>query len=299
VAKEWTAEDGDLPAFVALNGGAAGPGFFGVEYSPYIIGNLDAPIGNLTLPEGVDEQRRQRQLAVLKSLNGGFAKKVDRTAVAEQERFTAKALRLQKSAALKAFDLSSEKPKLVQSYGIPPADAQGNPQQGMEDNSAFGKPCLLARRLIEQGVRFVEITLDGWDTHSDNFNAVAALSKQLDTGLSALLADLADRKMLDDTLVLCMGEFGRTPVINAQQGRDHWSEAFSVLLAGGGIKGGQVIGSSDAKGAQPKDNPVTVPDLYASLMSAFSILPTKQYRTPEGRPIKLAEKGKVVEQLFC
>jgi uncharacterized protein (DUF1501 family) len=113
-----------------------------------------------------------------------------------------------------------------------------------------------------------------------------------------LLADLADRKMLDDTLVLCMGEFGRTPVINAQQGRDHWSEAFSVLLAGGGIKGGQVIGSSDAKGAQPKDNPVTVPDLYASLMSAFGIQPTKQYRTPEGRPIKLAEKGKVVEQLF-
>jgi uncharacterized protein (DUF1501 family) len=151
---------------------------------------------------------------------------------------------------------------------------------------------------VQQGVRFVEITLDGWDTHADNFNAVAALSKQLDTGFAALVSDLADRGLLKDTLVVCMGEFGRTPTINAQQGRDHWSEAFSAVLAGGGIAGGQVVGSTDARGEQAKARPITVPDLYTTLLAAFGVDGTKQYRTPEGRPIRLAEKGKVVPELF-
>src|SRR5262249_49984959 len=154
------------------------------------------------------------------------------------------------------------------------------------------------RRLVEHGVRFVEITLDGWDTHADNFNQVGALCDQLDPAFAALIADLSTRGLLDQTLVMCMGEFGRTPVINAQTGRDHHSDAFSAVLAGGGVKGGQVIGASDDKGATVKDRPVTVPDLYASLLSTFGIAANKAYRTPEGRPIKLADKGKVIEGLL-
>ena len=152
--------------------------------------------------------------------------------------------------------------------------------------------------MIEHGVRFVEVTLDGWDTHTDNFPAVEALSKQLDQGLAALTADLATRGLLEKTLVLCLGEFGRTPTINPQKGRDHWSEAFSMVLAGGGVKGGQVIGVSDAKGEQVKDKPVQIPDLYASILTAFGIDPTFTYHTPSGRPIKLAGKGTVVKELF-
>jgi uncharacterized protein (DUF1501 family) len=301
VAREWTAEDGDLPAYVALNGAAPGAGFFGVEFSPYVVGNLDTPVENLNLPERVDEQRRQRQLKALATLNAGFARHVDRASVAEHERFTAKATRLRQSPALKAFDLSGEKASTLALYGAPkpPAKEGDPPAEGTtEEGSPFGKACLVARRLVENSVRFVEVTLDGWDTHADNFNAVTALSKQLDAGFAGLVADLAERGLLATTLVLCLGEFGRTPQINPQNGRDHWSEVFSAVLAGGGIKGGQVIGASDANGAHVKDRAVTVPDLYATLLAAFGVSGTKQYRTPEGRPIRLAEKGKVVTELF-
>jgi uncharacterized protein (DUF1501 family) len=156
----------------------------------------------------------------------------------------------------------------------------------------------MARRLIENGVRSVEVTLDGWDTHANNFAAVEVLLAQLDPALAALTSDLADRGLLEKTLVVCMGEFGRTPQINPQNGRDHWSDTFSVVLAGGGIRGGQAVGASDAKGEKVVDRPVTVPDLYATLLSACGIDGRKTYHTPSGRPIKLAEKGSAVSELF-
>jgi uncharacterized protein (DUF1501 family) len=228
VARECSAEEGDLPAFVSINSSAAGPGFFGVEYAPHVINDLTAPLENVELPEGVDEKRMDRRLAALAAFNRGFARRGDPATVAEHERFTHKAVRFRKSPALKAFDLSYERSELLASYGA------ATPEEGEEDNSAFGKACVMARRLVEQGVRFVEVTLDGWDTHSDNFNTVAKLSKQLDPAFAGLVADLAERKLLDDTLVMCMGEFGRTPKINAENGRDHWSEAFSAVFVGGG-----------------------------------------------------------------
>src|SRR5262249_32035662 len=151
------------------------------------------------------------------------------------------------------------KPEVMKRYG-----AEG-------DTGAFGKACVMARRLVESGVRFVEVTLDGWDTHADNFNQVKTLLGQLDPALSALVSDLSERGKLDETLLICMGEFGRTPKINDQTGRDHWSDSFSAVLAGGGIKGGQVVGESDAKGEQVKERPVTVPDLYATLLKACGL----------------------------
>jgi uncharacterized protein (DUF1501 family) len=294
LAREWSAEDGDLPSFVSVAGSGPGSlinpqqgaGFFGAQCAPYVIANLDAPVENIKPPEGVAANRHDRRLGALATLNRGFTARTDPDPVADQERLTAKALRFQKSAALKAFDLSSEKPEVLKAYGA------------VGDNPLFGKACILARRLVESGVRFVEVTLGGWDTHADNFNQVAAQLKLLDPALAALTADLADRGLLKDTLVLCMGEFGRTPKINANQGRDHWSEAFSAVLAGGGVKGGQVLGASDAKGEKVKDRPVTPRDLFATLLSAFGVDGKKTYRTPGGRPIRLADKGQIVSELF-
>jgi uncharacterized protein (DUF1501 family) len=292
VAREWSAEDGDLPALVALNGTAPGPGFFGVEFAPHIVGNLDAPLENIALPEGVSEERLDHRIGALEKFNAASARRFDGPRLAGQQALAARAVRFRRSPALKAFDLSGETPETLAAYGA--AQAEGSPVP-----PTFGKACLMARRLIENGVRFVEVTLDGWDTHTDNFNAVAALLAQLDPAFAALTSDLADRGLLEKTLVICMGEFGRTPQINAQMGRDHWSDAFSVVLAGGGIQGGRTIGGSDAKGEKVADRPVTVPDLYATLLSACGTDGTKTYHTPSGRPIKLAEKGSVVSELFA
>jgi hypothetical protein len=286
VARRWSAEDGDLPAFVSINGSSAGPGFFGIDFAPHVITDLDTPLENVSLPEGVDADRVRRRMQGLHALNEGFARRVDPQRVAVHERFGARALRLRQSPALKAFDLSTEKPEVLARYGA------------VGDEPAFGKACIMARRLVEHGVRFVEVQLDGWDTHADNFNAVAALLKHLDPAFAALVGDLGDRRLLDETLVLCMGEFGRTPQINGMVGRDHWSDAFSVVLAGGGTRGGQAVGSSDARGARVKTRPVTVPDLYASLLAAFGIDARKTYRSTGGRPVRLADRGKVVNELF-
>jgi uncharacterized protein (DUF1501 family) len=285
VAREWSAEDGDLPAFVAINESTLGGGFLGVQYSPYVITDLNAPLQNIALPEGVDAPRQDRRLKALDRFNQGFAARGDATAVAEFARFTARALRFQKSPALKAFDLKAEKPEVVAAYGAE------------NDQAAFARGCLLARRLVEHGVRFVEVTLSGWDTHENNFSTVTGLCRQLDAPFAALLKDLADRGLLGQTLVVCLGEFGRTPKVNEQNGRDHWSDAFSAVLAGGGVRGGQIVGASDAKGEQVKERPVTVPDLYATLLSAFGVDGKKTYRT-QGRPIRLADKGTVVKELF-
>jgi hypothetical protein len=290
VAREWSAEEGDLPSFVALNGSGPSPGFFGVEFAPHVIANLDAPLDNIALPDGVDEQRLARRLQALDAFDRGGTRRLDPDGIADHKRFTARALRFRSSPALKAFDLKEEKPETQAAYGIPAGE---NAEGG-----TFGKACLMARRLVENGVRFVEVTLDGWDTHENNFETVKGLLGQLDPAFAALTSDLAERQLLDETLILCMGEFGRTPAINANNGRDHWNQAFSIVLAGGGIKGGQVLGATDARGETVKDRPVTIPDLYATLLTAFGIDPVKVYRSPGGRPIKLADKGKVVRELF-
>lgn len=278
--------EGDLPAFVSIQGDSAGAGFLGLEYAPLVINDLDNPVANISLPEDVDPARHARRLGALAALNRGFARRADAERVADSERLAAKALRFQRSTALTAFQIAEEPDSVRESYG-----ATG-------DTPDFGKACILARRLVEQGVRFVEVRLDGWDTHDNNFGQVAALCGQLDPALAALIGDLAERGLLDETLVVCLGEFGRTPKINPQNGRDHWAHAFSALVAGGGVRGGQVIGATDAEGAQVADRPVTVSDLFATLLAAKGLDPAKQYTTPQGRPIRIADKGQVVQELF-
>jgi uncharacterized protein (DUF1501 family) len=172
---------------------------------------------------------------------------------------------------VKAVDRSEEKKELVEAYGP----------------SLFGQGCLTARRLVELGVPVVEVTMNGWDTHANGFEAVEKLSKKVDSGFATLLKDLKDRKLLDSTLIVWMGEFGRTPRINAQNGRDHFMKGFSVVLAGAKIKGGQVIGTTSDDGTQVTNQPISVAALYATICTAVGVDHTKQYQSNTGRPIRI------------
>jgi uncharacterized protein (DUF1501 family) len=193
------------------------------------------------------------------------------------------AVKMMKSAELTAFDLEKEPEALRNKYG--------------RDN--FGQGCLLARRLVEHGVRHVEVSFGSWDTHNANFTRVPELCDELDVALSTLLQDLSSRGLLDDTLVVLATEFGRTPEINQNDGRDHHPKAFTCLMAGGGVKGGYVYGASDERGFSVADKPVNVPDLNASVAYALGIPLDAVLYSPSKRPFTVVDKGKPVLDLFA
>jgi uncharacterized protein (DUF1501 family) len=194
-----------------------------------------------------------------------------------------RAVRMMRSQAAQAFDLDGEPAVLRDAYG----------------RNAFGQGCLLARRLVEREVPFVEVALSGvdgnqsfaWDTHQQNFESVKKLSTVLDPGWATLIEDLKTRGLLDSTLIVWMGEFGRTPKINNNSGRDHFPAAWTTVLAGGGIRGGQAIGRTGADGMKVEERPVAVPDLMATICKALGIDPSKQNLSDVGRPIRIADPG--------
>ncbi|HEY3787794.1 MAG TPA: DUF1501 domain-containing protein, partial [Urbifossiella sp.] len=184
----------------------------------------------------------------------------------------------------KAFDLNAEKPAVRESYGT----------------TALGQGCLAARRLIEAGVRYATVSLGGWDTHGQTFNAhKTKLMPPLDQTLSALIADLDDRGLLDSTIVMCAGEFGRTPKINKNAGRDHWARSMACVLAGGGLKRGYAHGTTDASGMAPATEPVTPDDIASTIFHQLGIDPHREMQTPTGRPVQLFREGKVIEKLIA
>jgi uncharacterized protein (DUF1501 family) len=185
--------------------------------------------------------------------------------------------------AKKAFNLKEEPDKLRDEYG----------------RTTFGQSCLLARRLVESGIRCVSINFNGWDTHTDNFNSLKnGLLPPLDGGYSALLNDLKQRGMLDSTLVVWMGEFGRTPRVNSSAGRDHWPGAISVCMGGGGVKTGMVVGSSNERAEYPKDRPLRVEDVAATIYTAMGVNGEKEYMSPQQRPIKINYDGTPISELL-
>src|SRR4029077_18022381 len=209
----------------------------------------------------VQSTRYERRLGLLGNLENDFAARGAANAVAEHKKLYEKTRRLVLSPDAKSFETAGETQEIKDRYG----------------DSQFGRGCLLARRLVEAGVTFVEVRSSGgmgvrnWDTHQDNFDIVTQHAAVVDPAFSALVADLKQRGMLETTLVVWMGEFGRTPRINPRAGRDHYPTAFNVVLAGGGVRGGQVIGKTDAGGAKVADRPVTVPDLFQSLCQSLKI----------------------------
>jgi uncharacterized protein (DUF1501 family) len=274
-------EAAELPNFVSIRGASIGSGFLGVQHGPFSIQKPGEGVRNLPLAKDVDAARFSRRLEALAALQDDFRAETGRREIASHDVVYQKAVRLMRSPLVKAFDIKDEPQETQKRYG----------------DSDFGRGCLMARRLVESGVKFIEVTLDGWDTHIDNFSGVRNLCRDLDPAMSALLADLSERKLLDDTLVIWMGEFGRTPVINPAHGRDHHPAAWSAALAGGGTRAGLAYGSTDPDGAKVASNPVTVPDLFATIATLIGIDPKREEMSPVGRPIAVSDGGKVIKGL--
>jgi uncharacterized protein (DUF1501 family) len=284
VASEIGPKEFDLPDFISIGQRATtiGSGFLGTQYAPFVVPNPTQMPTNVALPRGVSDKRLNRRLDLLDDLEKDFAEAGGARQVEEHRTLLGSASQLVTSPRLKAFNLAQEKDAVRDKYG----------------RNGFGQGCLLARRLIEEGVTFVEVESNGWDTHQDNFNRTKKLSETVDPAFAALLSDLKERGRLQRTLVIWMGEFGRTPKINGNTGRDHFPRAFNVALAGGGIKGGKVIGSTTPDGMDVKDRPVSVADLFCTFCQVFKINPRKENMSTVGRPIKIVDGGKPVNELF-
>jgi hypothetical protein len=285
IAHEIAPQGLDIPSVVGIGAGGRdrtiGAGFLGVDYEPFQVANPGRLPDNVALT--TNDARYQRRLGLLGQIENEFASRGGEVVVENHRRIYDKASKLVLSPRTKAFDLSDESSTLVDKYGRNP----------------FGQGCLLARRLVEAGVTFIEVRTGNWDTHDNNFERTTTLSQQVDPALAALVSDLKDRGLLDSTLVAWMGEFGRTPRINPRGGRDHYPRVFSAVLAGGGVKGGQAIGESTADGSGIASDPVTVPDLFCSICKSLRVDPAKENLSPLGRPMKIVDGGEVVAKLFA
>ena len=296
-----------ISPYRAFNQAAFGPGFLGPKFAPLTVGATDSfqpnqpgaagtgyaelKVDDLTPPVGVAKEQFEGRLELWRAMQSRFLASHRTASPIAQDTVYQRAVRLMHSGASKAFDLSEEPDKVREAYG----------------KGSFGQGCLMARRLIEQGVSFVEVTLGsatggslGWDTHQQNFTTVKALSAELDAGWGTLMQELADRGLLESTTFLWMGEFGRTPTITPQAGggRDHFPAAWSCVLGGGGIIGGQAYGKTSDSGTEVVEGKVDVGDVLATLSAALGVPPDTENVSDVGRPIKIAE-GKVIKELVA
>ena len=307
LANQLHRQDLSLPSNVsigtyrALNQEAFGPGFLGPKFGPLFVGASDVP-GSMTndaegFPQlevqsmqratGISDTRMQKRLQFWGKLQSDFVASRQGGAAASHQQVYEGALRLMNSEDAQVFNLSAEPKEVRDAYGA----------------NVFGQGCLLARRLVERGVPFVEVSLGtgsgsiGWDTHANIFASVKDLSTVLDNGWSMLMRELADRRLLESTTILWMGEFGRTPTINTTGGRDHFPQAWTTVLAGGGIKGGQAYGKTSSDGAIVEDGQIGVQDLLATLCQALGLDSNASNQSPSGRPIPLANGVAIKEVL--
>jgi hypothetical protein len=268
--------------------------FLGAEYNPMSVSDPNQEgfrVEDLSLPKTLSLERMEGRRSLRDVVDRYYRSKVETAEHRNMDRFSQQALDIVTSPGVRAaFDLAGEPDKLRDAYG----------------RHSFGQTLLLARRLVEAGGRFVTVAgydSKGWDTHSDNDKRVAQLAPPFDQSLPVLLDDLAQHGLLDSTIVLVMGEFGRTPLVNSKGGRDHWPACWSLALGGGGLRGGQIVGRSDERGAYVAERMVTIGDLYATLYKALGIDWHKEYPSPIGRPIKIANSigdktGEVIQELI-
>jgi hypothetical protein len=282
VSHEYADGDADLPNYVSIlpgglfNPGVPAAGFLGPNHAPLLVdadGNADLSVQDLELPRGVSSTQLAQRVGLRESLERRFLAERPGAAADAHRSAYGRAARMMSPSAARALRLDEESESIRERYG----------------RSRFGRGCLLARRLVERGVPFVEVVLGGWDTHDNNFESVRGLCSPLDQSWSALMQDLAERGLLESTLVVWMGEFGRTPVINPRQGRDHYPKAWTVVLGGGGIQGGSMIGKTSADGLSVDDRPVSTPDLLATICLALGLDPKKQNMSNVSRPIRLVD----------
>lgn len=308
LARQMAEDEMTLPSNVsigtyrAFNQEAFSPGFLGPKYGPLFVAAADVPgsvsndedgfpqlkVQSLDRAAGISEQRMEQRLEMWRQLQSQFVSSRSAGAAGAHHQVYEGAVRLMNSDDAKAFDLSGEPKKLREDYG----------------SNVFGQGCLMARRLIQRGVPFVEVSLGtnsggvGWDTHSDNFNAVANLSKVLDDGWGTLMRDLKEHGLLESTTILWMGEFGRTPTINPSAGRDHFPNAWTSVLAGGGIAGGQAYGRTSKDGNAVEDGLIAEQDLLSTLCSALGLGSAPTNMAPNGRPMPISE-GNVIKDVLA
>jgi hypothetical protein len=285
----------NLPAYVFVpqkltnNGNdPTDSGFLSKAYGPFSLGSDPASekfkVRDLNLHENVSQDRFNKRRNILETVDSHFKYLNNSDAVAAMDSFYQKAYDLIASPeAREAFNLDKESTKLREQYGL---------------NQA-GQRLLMARRLVESGVRYVSVTYGGWDMHTSIGKGIANQLPPFDQAYAMLINDLEQRGMLDSTLVMISSEFGRTPKINKDAGRDHWPRVFSVVFAGGGFKKGYVYGSSDATGSDVEENPLTVENLAATIYNQMGVDPDKNLMADGGRPIPIVKGGRVVTDLLC
>jgi hypothetical protein len=281
----------DLPPYVAVPSTAnefAGTGYLSSSYGPFSLGadpaNAGFRVQDLNLTNGVDAARFQRRRSALDAVNSYFAEKQKSDNIAAMDTFYQRAYSLISSdKAREAFNIEAEDAAMRDRYG----------------RNAAGQRLLMARRLVESGVRFVTVTYGGWDMHNQISAGMRRDMPPLDQALAALIEDLESRGLLSKTLVMVSSEFGRTPKINNEAGRDHWPKVFSVMLAGGGVKGGLVYGASDATATEPEFDPVSPEDLATTMYQLLGIVADKELMSPGDRPIEICDGGKVIQDILA
>jgi uncharacterized protein (DUF1501 family) len=274
-----------IPPFVAVGGGSVGPGFLGMSWSPFTV-NSNGQVRNLDVQKE-DEARLYQRMKALELIEMSFVSQNRGAAAEDHMKVLKKTVNLMTSSQMDAFKVAKEPKDVQDRYG----------------NDGFGRGCLMARRLVEAGVPFVEVDFGGWDNHQNIHNTLSqgnnAKLPILDRAMSALVEDLTQRGLLQDTAIIWMGEFSRTPRINGNAGRDHWARSWSVVVGGAGIKGGIAVGKTNEDGTSVETEPYTSQDVMATICKSLGISLETTFTSKNGRPMKIANGGKVIKELFA
>jgi len=269
----------EIPPFVSVGGPSVGAGFLGTTYSPFVIDSN----GNVrNMDKNIDPERTRQRLEMLSAIEDNFI--VNRKGLAlDHQQVVSKTVKLMTSKQMDVFKIAQEPENIRERYG----------------NTGFGRGCLMARRLVEMGVPFIEVDLGGWDNHTDIFTTLSERKlPELDQSMSALIEDLNTRGLLDTTAIVWMGEFSRTPNINGNGGRDHWAKSWSTVVGGAGFKKGVVVGETSSDGREVVSDIYTSEDLMASVLKSVDISLETVFTAKNGRPMKIANSGRVIKELF-
>jgi uncharacterized protein (DUF1501 family) len=273
--------DLQIPPFVSVGGGSVGPGFLGMAWAPFVV-NSNGQVRNLDM--GIDESRLYQRMKALQLIETSFIEQKRGSAAEEHAKVLDKTLNLMTSAQMDAFKVNKEPKEVMDRYGT----------------DGFARGCLMARRLVEAGVPFIEVDYGGWDNHANIFPTLQNTKLPvIDKAISALVEDLSQRGLLQDTAIIWMGEFSRTPRINGNTGRDHWARSWSVVLGGAGMKGGIAVGKTNDDGTTVETDPYTSQDVMATVCKALGISLETTFTSKSGRPMKIANGGKVIKELFA
>ncbi|HXT60441.1 MAG TPA: DUF1501 domain-containing protein [Pirellulales bacterium] len=281
----------EIPPFVSVGGGSVGPGFLGMTYAPFVV-DTNGDVRNLKFD--LDEARLKQRMLTLSAIESNFIAQGRGEVPVDHAKILDKTVSLMTSKQMAAFKTDKEPKEVLERYGV-----TGGAGRGMGGNPGFARGCLMARRLVEEGVPFVEVDFGGWDNHANIFSTFETKLPQLDQPMSALIEDLDQRGLLQDTAIVWMGEFSRTPRINGTTGRDHWARSWSVVVGGAGMKGGQAIGATNEDGTEVVTDPYSSEDVMASVIKALGISLEKTFTSKNNRPMKIANSGKVIKELFA